>query len=57
MTDGQPIRRGDMSQPLVYIDTSEVREGVLDELKGAIEERCLTTCSWPQLPIPAAGSI
>ena len=27
-----------MSQPLVYIDTSEVREGVLDELKGAIEE-------------------
>jgi len=27
-----------MFQPLVYIDTSEVREGVLDELKGAIEE-------------------
>jgi quinol monooxygenase YgiN len=27
-----------MSQPLVYIDTSEVREGALDDLKGAIEE-------------------
>jgi quinol monooxygenase YgiN len=27
-----------MSQPLVYVDTSEVREGALDELKGAIEE-------------------
>jgi hypothetical protein len=27
-----------MSQPLVYIDTSQVREGALDELKGAIEE-------------------
>jgi quinol monooxygenase YgiN len=27
-----------MSQPLVYIDTSEVREGALDELKGAIAE-------------------
>jgi hypothetical protein len=27
-----------MSQPLVYIDTSEVREGALEELKGAIEE-------------------
>src|SRR5215211_6110435 len=27
-----------MCQPLVYSDTSEVREGVLDELKGAIEE-------------------
>lgn len=27
-----------MSQPLLYIDTSEVREGALDELKGAIEE-------------------
>lgn len=27
-----------MSTPLVYVDTSEVREGALDELKGAIEE-------------------
>jgi quinol monooxygenase YgiN len=27
-----------MSQPLVYIDTSEVRKGAFDELKGAIEE-------------------
>ena len=27
-----------MSQPLVYIDTSEVREGALDELKSAIGE-------------------
>ena len=27
-----------MSQPLLYIDSSEVREGALDELKGAIEE-------------------
>jgi quinol monooxygenase YgiN len=27
-----------MSQPLIYIDTSEVREGALDELKVAIEE-------------------
>jgi hypothetical protein len=27
-----------MSQPLMYIDTSEVREGALDELKVAIEE-------------------
>lgn len=27
-----------MSQPLIYIDTSEVREGALDELKGAIRE-------------------
>jgi hypothetical protein len=27
-----------VSQPLVYIDTSEVREGALDELKGAIVE-------------------
>jgi hypothetical protein len=27
-----------MSQPLVYIDVSEVREGALDELKGAIKE-------------------
>lgn len=29
---------GDMSQPLVYVDTSEVREGALEELKGAIRE-------------------
>jgi hypothetical protein len=27
-----------MSEPLVYIDTSEVREGALEELKGAIGE-------------------
>jgi hypothetical protein len=27
-----------MSQPLVYIDTSDVREGALEELKGAIGE-------------------
>jgi hypothetical protein len=27
-----------MSQPLVYVDTSEVREGALEELKGAIQE-------------------
>ena len=27
-----------MSEPLVYIDTSDVREGALEELKGAIEE-------------------
>ena len=27
-----------MSQPLVYVDTSDVREGALEELKGAIGE-------------------
>jgi hypothetical protein len=27
-----------MSEPLVYVDTSEVREGALEELKGAIGE-------------------
>lgn len=27
-----------MPQPLVYIDTSHVREGALDELRGAIKE-------------------
>jgi hypothetical protein len=27
-----------MSQPLVYVDTSEVREGALEELKDAIRE-------------------
>jgi hypothetical protein len=27
-----------MSGPLFYIDTSDVREGVLDELRGAIRE-------------------
>jgi hypothetical protein len=27
-----------MSGPLVYIDTSDVRDGALEELKGAIEE-------------------
>lgn len=27
-----------MTAPLVYVDTSEVREGALAELKGAIEE-------------------
>ena len=27
-----------MSQPLVYIDTSDVRPGALERLKGAIEE-------------------
>ena len=27
-----------MSQPLVYLDASDVREGALDELKGAIKE-------------------
>ena len=25
-----------MSQPLIYIDTSDIREGALEELKGAI---------------------
>ena len=27
-----------MSQPLVYVDTSEVRDGALEELKGAMRE-------------------
>jgi len=27
-----------MFQPLVYVDTSDVREGALEELKGAIQE-------------------
>jgi hypothetical protein len=27
-----------MSQPLLYIDTSEVHEGTLEELKGAVDE-------------------
>ncbi len=27
-----------MSQPLIYVDSSDVREGALDELKSAIEE-------------------
>jgi hypothetical protein len=27
-----------MSQPLVYVDTSEVRDGALEELTGAIQE-------------------
>jgi hypothetical protein len=27
-----------MSQPLVYVDTSDVRDGALEELKGAIRE-------------------
>jgi hypothetical protein len=27
-----------MSGPLIYVDTSEVREGALEELKGAITE-------------------
>jgi hypothetical protein len=27
-----------MSQPLVYVDTSDVREGALEELKGAVRE-------------------
>ena len=27
-----------MSQPLVYVDTSLVREGALEKLKGAIQE-------------------
>jgi quinol monooxygenase YgiN len=27
-----------MSQPLLYVDTSEVREGALEELRGAIQE-------------------
>lgn len=27
-----------MSQPLAYVDTSEVRDGALEELKGAIRE-------------------
>jgi hypothetical protein len=30
--------RGDMSQPLIYVDTSEVRPGALEELKDAIGE-------------------
>jgi hypothetical protein len=29
---------GDMSRPLVYVDTSEVREGALEELRGGIRE-------------------
>jgi hypothetical protein len=29
---------GDMSEPLLYVDTSEVREGALEALKGAIKE-------------------
>src|SRR5215211_124223 len=29
---------GDMSQPLVYVDSSEVREGALEQLKDAIGE-------------------
>lgn len=49
---GAPVRAGlesmvlavtdqsgsDMTQALVYVDTSEVREGSLEELKGAIRE-------------------
>jgi len=31
-------RMSDMSQPIVYVDTSEVRAGRLDELKAAIAE-------------------
>lgn len=31
-------RGGDISRPLVYVDTSDVREGALEELKGAIKE-------------------
>jgi hypothetical protein len=27
-----------MSQPLIYVDTSDIREGALEELKGAIRE-------------------
>jgi quinol monooxygenase YgiN len=27
-----------MSRPLVYVDTSEVRDGALEELRGAIDE-------------------
>jgi hypothetical protein len=27
-----------MSQPLVYVDNSEVRDGALEELKGAMQE-------------------
>ena len=29
---------GRMSRPLVYVDTSEVRDGALEELRGAIDE-------------------
>jgi hypothetical protein len=35
-TNEGPFRRGEMAQPLVYIDTSDVREGALAELKRAI---------------------
>jgi hypothetical protein len=34
----RPFDRGEMAQPLVYIDTSDVREGALAELKRAIED-------------------
>ena len=38
-----PLKRnkrmlGDISGPLIYVDTSEVREGAVEELKGAIEK-------------------
>jgi hypothetical protein len=35
-TNEGPFDRGEMAQPLVYIDTSDVREGALAELKRAI---------------------
>lgn len=39
-----------MSQPLVYIDTSDVRDGALEELKGAIRELVeLVDANEPQL--------
>jgi hypothetical protein len=34
----RPFDRGEMAQSLVYIDTSDVREGALAELKRAIED-------------------
>jgi hypothetical protein len=32
------LREIALAQPLVYVDTSEVREGALEDLKGAIDE-------------------
>jgi hypothetical protein len=34
--DRKGVEQDEMSQPLVYIDTSDVREGALEELKSAI---------------------
>jgi hypothetical protein len=41
---------GDMTQALVYVDTSEVREGSLEQLKGAVRELAeFVEASEPQL--------